>query len=288
MSGDGSRLEDLRAVWAASELARAEPLEAFAARFSASVGLPDAFDYGALTAAAHVPGYVPDDLDALFPFWALEDVRRELRASSRLRRFLDDPAAVNAGKPSELVAAVCAGFGVERASIATFDARQNRAWFVAAFLILHARAFGDPPEVAGGSAEERAAFAREAQAVALFNLGRLCEWWRWRTPLIDPELGKRKRSLEEMALLKRQTLKYHSEEGGAIAEHNKKKSQAAQQWKREAAALAERMRAAKPAASAAELAPRILKELTGRGFTKADGAPLSEGAVRKAIPPRRR
>jgi hypothetical protein len=181
VSGDSSRFEDLRAVWAASEMRRSESFEAFEARFSASVGLPDEFEYGALTAEPTVPGYVPYDLDALFPFWALENMRRELRASSRLRRLLDDPAAVNGMKPSELAATVCAGFGVERASIASFDPRQNRAWFVAAFLLLHARAFGEPPEILGGSAADKAAFARECQCVALFRLGRLCEWWRWRS-----------------------------------------------------------------------------------------------------------
>lgn len=175
--GDAAGADSFRAAWAASDRADAEGCEAALARFL-EIGRPDPVRLGAQEVESRLPGYVPEDLDALFHHGDLDRTRRAIRAFPRLRRFLD-PAEVARTHENDLAAAVREEVGADRTSLADVKhPRRALAWFVTGFLILHGRAFGDGPEIWGtNDPTERDAFARKARAEALFNLGRLFERW---------------------------------------------------------------------------------------------------------------
>lgn len=153
-------------------------------------GRPEAL-FGALSVPTDVLGFAAGtsalDAELAFPLTSLDDAEREVRKWG-FGDLLDDDARVGASSPEEMYVQICRRVGVSEITAADLGARADdpvalkraRAWYLHNFLFWHfcIKGPGEPRQI-----------ARRA-----VQLGRLIEWWRWRSEGHDRRAASKRNS----------------------------------------------------------------------------------------------
>lgn len=232
--------------------------------------------YGAIEAPSLLPGLVIADTAALFGDGALAHAKHYVLSLGLSDLLLPEELAKLSTLALERL--VCARVGAERPDARDYVLAETAAFFVVAFLQLHAAVIGDGSPVQVAERRERGeGFWRvlppdRARMESFIRLGRLLEWWRWRSEGHDRRAATRHKA--ERA---------YADDGGGRAGRNLRRKAAADPWRSAALTSAAERWARDPAAKVSHVARGVLSDLKARGVTSADGKAPGLDSVRKLI-----